>query len=177
MDISAPSPISAQATAAAHNALRELPDATKVAPSTNVSNTRADPHTANGHGNDDRSTEARQIIANRERVRDPSTQPGPTPTFQITLLEVEQDLMNILARIEASRAKDRDAEALKPPPSDDVLEAQAMSIEEQAVPPDPAPSSADLHESTEADAHTPAQMNGTTPVSDPGDSAHMHEAP
>lgn len=135
MDISAPSPISTQATAAAQNALRELPDTTKVAPSTDVTNSRADPHTENGNGHGDHTIEARQILANRERIRDPSTQAGPSPTFQITLLEVEQDLMNILARIEASRAKDRDVEALKPDTSDANLDVETSSDRARITPP------------------------------------------
>lgn len=142
MDISAPSPISAQATAAAHNALRAPADVTKVTPSTNVSDTRADPHTENGHGQSDRAAEARQVIANRERLRDPSTPTGPSPTFQITLLEVEQDLQNILARIEANRAKDRDAQALQPAPVDVDATAEADADRDSGPPSDPSTLSA-----------------------------------
>ncbi len=114
MDISAPSPISAQATLAAHTPARKAPDPSTVPPSDGIAHTRTDPQNANGHGQTDLAADARQQLALRAKLRDPSTPTGPPPTFQFTLLEVEQDLRNILARIEAARSQERDATALRP---------------------------------------------------------------
>lgn len=114
MDIMAPSPISAQATLAAQAPVREPPSVSTVDPSPAAENARMDANTANGEGGGDTAADARQRLAHRERVEDPKTPTGPPPTFQVTLLEVEQDLQNILARLEVARSLDRDAEAVRP---------------------------------------------------------------
>ncbi|MBU2935465.1 MULTISPECIES: hypothetical protein [Pacificibacter] len=44
---------------------------------------------------------------------------GPTPAFQASLLEVESDLRNVIARVEAKRAQISDAAAIAPAPQKD----------------------------------------------------------
>lgn len=47
---------------------------------------------------------------------DADTLTGPTPSFQASLLEVESDLRNVIAQVEAKRAQDSDASAIAPAP-------------------------------------------------------------
>lgn len=146
MDFSAPSPISAQATMAAHAQARDLPSASKVDPSPTLQEARTDPHTANGQGQSDTTADARQRLEHRERVEDPRTPTGPPPTFQVSQLEVDQDLHNILARLEAERGHDRDGNALRPESTETAPEniensepATGSPRTEQAIPALPAP--------------------------------------
>lgn len=125
MDISAPSPISAQATLAAHAPVREPPAVAQVDPSPASDGTRMDSNTANGEGRSDLAQDARQRLAHQERLEDPKTPTGPPPTFQITLLEVEQDLHNILARLEMARSKERDADGVRPDVSKDAAQTSS----------------------------------------------------
>lgn len=52
-------------------------------------------------------------ISDRERVG-PETIPGPTPAFQASLLEIESDLQNVIAMLEAARTRSRDEAATAP---------------------------------------------------------------
>lgn len=118
MDIMAPSPISAVATVAAHSAVSGAPDVTRVETRPGAEQAHTDAHTANGQGSADNAADYRVLKNRTDANGDPSTidpysQTGPTPSFQITLLEVEQDLQTILARIEANRAKDTNADAIR----------------------------------------------------------------
>ncbi|MFT6526662.1 MAG: hypothetical protein ACJAYH_000345 [Celeribacter sp.] len=51
---------------------------------------------------------------------DADTLTGPTPSFQASLLEVESDLRNVIAQVEAKRAQKSDAAAIAPAPSLDA---------------------------------------------------------
>ncbi|MDA5094190.1 hypothetical protein O2N63_08820 [Aliiroseovarius sp. KMU-50] len=134
MDISAPSPISAQATLAAHATTRDASEVAKIDPPPKLDQTRSDTHTASGERHS-ASSDTRQMQERREMLRDPQTPAGPPPTFQVTLLEVEQDLQNILARLEANHAQIRNAEAVRAPKALDALtdeddrSSQALSDE------------------------------------------------
>jgi hypothetical protein len=48
---------------------------------------------------------------------DADTLTGPTPSFQASLLEVESDLRNVIAQVEAKRAQKTDQAAIAPAPS------------------------------------------------------------
>ena len=121
MDIMAPSPISALATISAHSSVSGAPDVNRVETRPGAERANTDAHTANGQGQPDNAADYRAMKSrsgfgtdgNNANI-DPYTQTGPTPSFQITLLEVEQDLKTILARIEANRAKDSNADAIRP---------------------------------------------------------------
>ncbi|MGH1330622.1 MAG: hypothetical protein ACRBBK_07050 [Paracoccaceae bacterium] len=52
-------------------------------------------------------------ISDRERVS-PETLAGPTPAFQASLLEIESDLQNVIAKLEAARTRSRDEAATAP---------------------------------------------------------------
>lgn len=121
MDIMAPSPISALATISAHSSVSGAPDVNRVETRPGAERANTDAHTANGQGQPDNAADYRAMKSSsgfdaegRNANIDPYTQTGPTPSFQITLLEVEQDLKTILARIEANRAKDSNADAIRP---------------------------------------------------------------
>lgn len=52
----------------------------------------------------------------QQQPLDADTLTGPTPAFQASLLEVESDLRNVIARVEAKRAQISDAAAIAPAP-------------------------------------------------------------
>lgn len=72
----------------------------------------------------------RDALAQRQHL-DVDTLTGPTPAFQASLLEVESDLRNVIARVEAKRAQISDATAIAPAPqinaSHNVSESQASA--------------------------------------------------
>ncbi|MFT6605943.1 MAG: hypothetical protein ACJA2X_001119 [Halocynthiibacter sp.] len=78
--------------------------------------------TATDNKSEDRSNDARKLvqdisfadrISDRERVS-PETLAGPTPAFQASLLEIESDLQNVIAKLEAARTRSRDEAATAP---------------------------------------------------------------
>lgn len=98
MDSSGPVPFGAVVTLAARIPLHPPPDPRKVAPGTGPGRTDADPDRLPGQ-----ETGTARDRAARAPV-DPQTPAGPPPAFEITLLEMEADLRQIIARIEAARA-------------------------------------------------------------------------
>jgi len=50
----------------------------------------------------------------RDAVRDDIVLSGPTPSFQASILEVEKDLRNVIARVEAKRTQQADEAAIAP---------------------------------------------------------------
>ena len=151
MDIMAPSPISAVATVAAHSTVSGAPDVTRVETRPGAEQAHTDAHTANGQGPADNAADYRIFKTHTDTVGDqsnidPYTQTGPTPSFQITLLEVEQDLQTILARIEANRAKDTNADAIRPtdPAANNVSNNEAVQSSESSRA-DPGPASMPLN--------------------------------
>lgn len=61
----------------------------------------------------DQADAGRDILALRQAVAQGRRSAGPPPSFEVSLLEVESDLQQKLARMESARAMDRDAEALQ----------------------------------------------------------------
>ncbi|GAA3856290.1 hypothetical protein [Celeribacter arenosi] len=57
---------------------------------------------------------------------------GPTPAFQASVLEVERDLKNVIARVEAKRTRDADSAAIAPA-GVDAKNAQATKDEPQQI--------------------------------------------
>lgn len=55
----------------------------------------------------------RDLLALRRAVAEGNRPAGPSPAFEVSYLEVEADLQQKLARMEAARSRERDAEALK----------------------------------------------------------------
>ncbi|MBV7378037.1 hypothetical protein [Maritimibacter dapengensis] len=55
----------------------------------------------------------RDLLALRRAVAEGDRPAGPPPSFDVSFLELETDLKQKLARMEAARSKERDAEALQ----------------------------------------------------------------
>ncbi len=108
MDISGPAPFGGQASLAAQMPTRTPPEVPVVDESRRTDQAQTDANTAHRDG-----TAAEAARALQDARRDPDVQTGPPPTFEVTLLEVEHDLQATLARLEATRNHDRDAEAVK----------------------------------------------------------------
>jgi len=58
---------------------------------------------------------ANSVTATVEEIG-PDTIPGPTPAFQASLLEIESDLKNVIAKIEAARTRETDEGAVSAEP-------------------------------------------------------------
>ncbi|MBV7410533.1 hypothetical protein KJP29_16220 [Maritimibacter sp. DP1N21-5] len=59
---------------------------------------------------------SRDLRALRREVEDGTQWAGPAPAFDVSLLEMDSDLRQVLARMEADRSRTRDAEALQVAP-------------------------------------------------------------
>lgn len=66
---------------------------------------------------------------------DTDTLTGPTPAFQASLLEVESDLRNVIARVEAKRAQVSDAAAIAPAPQTTMSNTGSGSQDTAALAP------------------------------------------
>lgn len=66
---------------------------------------------------------------------DVDTLTGPTPAFQASLLEVESDLRNVIARVEAERAQASDAAAIAPAPQMNTTNSDSGSQGTVAISP------------------------------------------
>ncbi|SMH32051.1 hypothetical protein [Maritimibacter sp. HL-12] len=85
--------------------------------------TRIAPGTAaQGAGNEARqypgqeraAAEARDVAALRREMDRRALPPGPPPAFKLSLLEMDQDLQRVIARVEARRAEASDSAARQP---------------------------------------------------------------
>jgi hypothetical protein len=69
---------------------------------------------ARQHPEQDRQASvSRDIIALRQAVAQGQRPAGPPPSFEVSLLEVESDLKQKLARMEAERTQERDSPAVQ----------------------------------------------------------------
>ena len=132
MDISGPAHLGGHASLAAQMPTRTPPEVPVVDESRRTDQTQTDANTAHRDGH---AAEAARDL--REARRDPDVQTGPPPTFDVTLLEVEQDLQATLARLEATRNHDRDAEAVRAraPEPQPVNEAKTTEAPPPVTPP------------------------------------------
>ena len=64
---------------------------------------------------DAQAAAGRDIMALRRAVAEGDRPAGPPPSFDVSFLEANADLQQKIARMEAARANQRDAEALQPP--------------------------------------------------------------
>lgn len=78
---------------------------------------------------DDRFRGSAQDRQSTERRLDPAQIPGPSPAFQASVLELEQDLQNTIARVEAARGKRESdaAQGIRPPSPPPETEEAANS--------------------------------------------------
>ena len=62
---------------------------------------------------DQHSATSRDLLALRRAVEDGNRPAGPPPSFDVSILEMDRDLKQILARMEVDRAKSRDHDAIQ----------------------------------------------------------------
>jgi hypothetical protein len=111
MELSGLNPLGSAAVAAVAMPQRAGPDVQKVDPGQKSNCTGTD---ARQHPEQDATaSQARDINEIRQEMEKRNLPAGPPPTFELSLLEVERDLKQVLARIEAERATARDTEAVK----------------------------------------------------------------
>ncbi|GEM_PF-6563797 len=153
MDISGMTPGGGQASLAAQAPMRAPPEVAVIDESRSSDNARTDTNTAK------RNDAAEVARDQRDARRDPDVHKGPPPTFEVTPLEAESDLRATLARMEATRNHDRDAEMVKPRDSagQDGMTAQAARTRSEAPPPQ------------EVKAQEPAERVGVNQLDQPYD--------
>lgn len=116
MEISGPIPLGVRGPGALPVQDMQRPDAPgieppRVEPQDQAQDAGAEPH---DHPRQDlHSAASRDIIALRRAVARGQRPAGPPPAFEVSLLEVESDLQQKLARMEAERAQARDAGAVQ----------------------------------------------------------------
>ncbi len=143
MDVSGPAPFGAQARLAAQMPARTPPEVPVVDKSHNTNRTQGDTNT--DRRDEDNAQAARDMHKMRDARRDPDVQTGPPPAFEVTLLEVEQDLQATLARLEAARNHDCDVGAVRT--DNDSAEGIVGDLAADAIP-------------TRSTAHKPPEQSG-----------------
>lgn len=107
MEISAPSYVGSLAVSSAQAPEQNPTDITQVNPA--GSSDKSD----FGSKQDSQATEntalARQIQMRQDLLPEKDRPAGPLPSFEVSFLEVEQDLKTEIARMEAARSQERDA--------------------------------------------------------------------
>lgn len=112
MDFSGLAQVGAQATYAARAPVHKPPEVMRIDKSDASSKSGADPRQASQ--NEANSADAQRILSRLTMVSDMEKPAGPPPSFEISLLEMEQSLHNTLARMEVSRGQERDAAGIRP---------------------------------------------------------------
>lgn len=164
MEFSGSAPLGGKAAVAVW-AEQAQPDPTQIVTARDgADGARLDTH-AEAESQDDKAAVNRQLAALRRAVARGDQPAGPPPTFEVSLLEVEQDLQNKLARMESEHAQEQNAQSVAPPAPDAAThkapapEAPQTLSAEPDIPPPPA----------EQTATAPAQSPGAAPVSTPYD--------
>ncbi len=111
MDIQAQAPFGSPANPAARMPSQTAPSVPPVTESDASGKPGADTRQT-GHQTDNAAA-ARDIRAQHQRRVDPDLPTGPPPAFEISLLEVERDLQQVIARLEAARTRSLDAEGVR----------------------------------------------------------------
>lgn len=109
MDFMGPAPLGSQAALLALSQQRRTPELKSVDPGDRSDGTGNDARRRPQQ--DETAAVARDIVALRRETSQRDLPVGPPPTFEISLLELESDIKHVLARIEADRAKARNANA------------------------------------------------------------------
>lgn len=142
MEFAGPAPIGPFASLAAELPWRKTNDVKQVQPGDQAGDTAAD--TRQSRDQQEAAAAARDITAMREEARRRELPAGPSPAFQVSLLEIKQDIKDVIARVEAARTQTREADALKAEASAEeragkaevaALEAAAAHVSAQAETP------------------------------------------
>lgn len=112
MELPGLNPLGSLAAFAVEAPMRKLQIPVRVEPSDQTRGGAADTHQRPEQ--DIIADEARDVAALRREMQHRDLPAGPPPAFQISLLEAEGGLEQVLARIEATRSQERDAPALRP---------------------------------------------------------------
>lgn len=120
MDFSIPSPLGAHATLSGQLPVRKPPDSSRVETAPDTGKTPADMHNSKDHGEDGAT-----LTKMAQQLLDPDQPVGPPPSFQMNVLEMEQELQHRLASIEALRNQQNSA--------DDGLSSASTPDEEDAA--------------------------------------------
>ncbi len=133
MDVPKPAGPGTWATSAIDLTPRKVATPHRVPPSPPAGHTRADTHDTPDQNR--LTDDLRQSAELRREMERRALMPGPPPAFELNLLELDGQLKELIARIEATRAQARDAGALAPvlPPDG----AQEPAVPERT--PEPAP--------------------------------------
>lgn len=163
MEFAGPAPLGPFASLAADMPFRRTNDVKKVQPGAQAGDTTG--HAGQKPGHDARAAEARDIRALRREMERRDLPAGPPPSFQVSLLEVESDLQQVIARIEAARNQARQADALK---ADAQHEARAAEAEMAEITEAAPRREADAAERASGDQTMPA---GSEPAAVPAPAA------
>jgi len=132
MDVAGPAPLSTHANLAAQMPTRAPPEVRRVDEGAASTRTRTD---ANTHRRqEDVAASARDLARIRQAMADPQQPTGPPPSFEVSLLEVESDLQQVIARIEAQRnlggsgAKDAAGHVADETPRQDAPQNQGQNL-------------------------------------------------
>ncbi len=99
------------AALAAEMPLRKLNDVRQIEPGARPDDTA--PDTGRERDNGTEAAAARDIRALRREMERRDLPAGPPPAFELSQLEIEADIQQVIARVEAARAQAREADALK----------------------------------------------------------------
>lgn len=123
MEIARPAPMGPIAALAAEMPLRKVPEVRQVDPGKGMGESAADARGTPRQA--ENAAAARDIDAFRREMERREKPAGPPPTFEVSLLEVNQDFRRVMARIEAARAQARDADALRAEARAEMRDAEA----------------------------------------------------
>lgn len=134
MELSGPAPLGAQAAIAAQVQQRRPVDVQKVDPGRQTDSSGTDARQRPEQ--DQTAASARDITDLRDRTRQQARQrdlpAGPSPAFEVSLLEMASDLKQVIARIESARNQERDAQAVKAPAEAEAAQLRADMAAEEA---------------------------------------------
>ena len=104
MEFTKPAPLGAQGSLLANTPARKPPDSSKVETAPDAGKARADMHNSTKQHTPFSGRETAARTASEDEIG-PDTLAGPPPSFQVNVLEMDQQLQQKLARIETDRAR------------------------------------------------------------------------
>ncbi|MGH1369447.1 MAG: hypothetical protein ACRBCL_12615 [Maritimibacter sp.] len=128
MELIGPAPLGSQMAIAAQTPARKPVDVPQVEASQGSGNAGLDAHAQPDQ--EQNAATARELVKLRAEASNGDRPAGPTPAFQVSILEVQNDLKQAIARMETARSQTRDAQAV----SDKAAEAaQAAKASQDAA--------------------------------------------
>lgn len=125
MEFAGVNPLGSMAALAVEAPLRKARSVTRIAASGHAQGASTDGQKRPDQG---RAAEARDLAALRHEIERRALPVGPSPAFKMNLLEAENGLEQVLARIEAARNHDRESPALRPSGPDPGAPPSAAAI-------------------------------------------------